>query len=260
MRIAIDDPATNRATLIEAVEAAAQSAQVIVLPELALCGSAFVDAAEATSRAESADGTTVALLQDLSRRHSVVIVGGFCLESGGDRPYNAAVLVDRGEVMTIYRKTHLWGTEKVLFTPGDQPPPVVSTSVGRIAVMICYDAEFPEVVRDASLAGAQLMAIPANWPEYPRPLGPAVPEVIKAQANASFNRVFVTVADRCGGERGIEWIGASLICGPDGYLVAGPAAGESTILYADLDLAQALDKRIGPYNDAFSDRRPELYH
>ena len=46
---------------------------------------------------------------------------------------------------------------------------------------------------------------------------------------------------------------------PDGYLLAGPAAGEPALLWADVDLAAARDKRLGPHNDAFADRRPELY-
>jgi predicted amidohydrolase len=49
------------------------------------------------------------------------------------------------------------------------------------------------------------------------------------------------------------------VCGPDGYLLAGPAAGEETILLADVDLAESRDKRLGPYNDALADRRPHLY-
>jgi predicted amidohydrolase len=85
-------------------------------------------------------------------------------------------------------------------------------------------------------------------------------EVIKAQAAAAVNRVAIAVADRCGPERDVPWIGASLICGTDGYLLAGPAAGEPALLWADVDLAAAQDKRLGQHNDAFTDRRPELYH
>ena len=73
------------------------------------------------------------------------------------------------------------------------------------------------------------------------------------------NRVAVVVADRCGSERGQDWTGASLVCGPDGYLLAGPAAGEETVLLADIDLAESRDKRLGPYDDALADRRPHLY-
>ncbi len=67
------------------------------------------------------------------------------------------------------------------------------------------------------------------------------------------------VADRCGPERGVDWIGGSLICDVRGHLSAGPDLGVSTLLIADLDLEAALDKRVSARNDAFGDRRPELY-
>ena len=70
------------------------------------------------------------------------------------------------------------------------------------------------------------------------PAGERPVEVTKAQAAAAVNRVAVAVADRCGTERGQAWFGASLICGPDGYLRAGPAAGEQALLVADVDLAR----------------------
>jgi predicted amidohydrolase len=67
-------------------------------------------------------------------------------------------------------------------------------------------------------------------------------------------------ADRCGAERGVDWVGGSVIAGPDGYPLAGPAAGDGPeLLVADLDLGRARDKRTGPSNDVFADRRPELY-
>ena len=72
-------------------------------------------------------------------------------------------------------------------------------------------------------------------------------------------RIAIAVADRCGTERDVPWIGGSLISGTDGYLLAGPAAGEPALLWADVDLAAALDKRLGPHNDALADRRPEFY-
>ena len=60
----------------------------------------------------------------------------------------------------------------------------------------------------------------------------------KAQADASVNGVFVVVADRCGVERGVDWIGGTLIAGPEGYLLAGPVlADHPALLVADCDLA-----------------------
>ncbi len=260
IRINIDDPDRTRHVVVEAAaEAAASGADLIVLPELATSGYVFRDLAEANLRAESPDGDTVSLYRELSRRHGAVVVAGFCERSAGERPYNSLVVVDGGDVLAIYRKTHLWGTEKRVFAVGSERAPVVQTRLGQLAAMICYDLEFPEMVRDVSLRGAQIVLGPSNWPAVREVAGERPPEVLKAQANAAVNRVFVAVADRVGAERGVDWIGGSVISDPDGHLVAGPALGEETVLVADVDLGRALDKRCGPWNDVFADRRTDLY-
>lgn len=260
VQIDIDDPDRTRERVVAAIgEAAGRGARLIVLPELATCGGVFRDPAEARSRAESASGPTVKLVAELSAQHDAVIVGGFCEESGGAMPYNSAVIADQGKVLAVYRKTHLWDTEKLIFTPGDERPPVVATSLGQVAIMVCYDLEFPEMVRGVALRGAQVIAAPANWPDLGYPAGERPAEMAKAQASAAINKVAVVVADRCGAERGVDWIGGSLICDVWGYPVAGPADRVATVLTAEVDLAAALDKRVSARNDAFADRRPELY-
>jgi predicted amidohydrolase len=251
----------NRALAARAVQAAAdRGARVIVLPELISSGYVFHSAAEARSLAEPADGPTVSGWAELARRLDVVIVGGFCEVDDEGALRNSAALVDPDGVRAVYRKAHLWDRESLVFTPGDAPPPVVETMAGRIAVMVCYDLEFPEWVRLPALAGAQLLAAPANWPAIAAPGGQPPGEVVRAQANACVNRMWVAVCDRCGPERGTEWIGGSLIAGPDGALVAGPAAdGGEALLVADCDLGLADDKRVSERNDVLGDRRPELY-
>jgi predicted amidohydrolase len=260
LRIDIDDPDGNRRAVAGAVAAATGAgAQLVVLPELVTSGYVFADLAEARARAEAVDGPTVGLLTSLSAEHGVVLVAGFCELGEGERPYNSLVVLDRGELLAVYRKTHLWGTEKNVFAAGDARAPVVATSVGRVAAMICYDLEFPEMVRDVALRGAQVVVAPSNWPSNSPPVGERPPEVVKAQASAAVNRVFVVVADRWGRERGVDWIGGSVICDVEGYPVAGPADGGEVLLVADLDLDRADDKAVGPYNASFADRRPELY-
>jgi predicted amidohydrolase len=130
--------------------------------------------------------------------------------------------------------------------------------VGRLAVMICYDLEFPEMVRDVAVRGAQLLAVPANWPTVGKPLAERPIEVVKAQAFAAANRVFIAVADRCGPERGVSWFGASVICGVDGYPLAGPGAGVPVTLTAEVNVHAADDKTIGPHNHALDDRRADI--
>jgi predicted amidohydrolase len=256
----MDDPSATRQALEHAAtDAAAQGAELIVLPELATTGYMFRDVAEAAARAEPVTGASVGFYRELSQRFGAVVVAGFAERSDGDRPYNSLVVVDGPEVLAVYRKTHLWGTEKLVFAVGAEPAPVVRTRVGQIGAMICYDLEFPEMVRDVSLRGAQLVVAPSNWPAVRAVPGERPPEVTKAQANAAVNRVFVAVADRVGDERGVDWIGGSLLADPDGYLVTPLALGEPAVLVADLDLDRARDKSAGAYNDVIADRRTDLY-
>jgi predicted amidohydrolase len=265
--LAVGEPAANRQAAAAAVaEAAAAGARLVVLPELCDSGYVFGDAAtpaavEARGLATSAaDSLTLRQWQSLARAHDLVIVGGFCELGGDGRLYNSAALVDADGLRGVYRKAHLWDTEKSVFTPGDAPPPVLDTELGRVAVMVCYDLEFPEWVRLAALAGADLIAAPVNWPAASWPAGERPAEVVKAQAAAATNGVFVAVADRCGVERGVSWISGSVIVGPDGYPLAGPVlADHPAVLTAACELPRARDKKLAGCNDLLGDRRPELY-
>jgi len=232
----------------------------VVLPELSASGYVFRDVAEATALAEPADGPTAAGWTSLARQRGITIVGGICELGAGSLLYNTALVVDAGGVRVAYRKAHLWDAEKLVFTPGNAPPPVIETAGTSLAVMICYDLEFPEWVRLPALAGAQLLCVPANWPALPRPDRERPMEVVRAQAAAGINRMFVAVCDRTGAERGVEWVGGSVIVDPDGWPLAGPEPGDHEItIAADCDLGSATDKRISERNDVLADRRPSLY-
>jgi predicted amidohydrolase len=260
--LAVGEPEVNRKAGAEAVaEAAAAGARLVVLPELSDSGYVFASADEARGLAAPADDSdTLRQWAALAREHGLVIVGGFCELGQDGQLYNSAALVDGSGVRAVYRKAHLWDTEKRVFVAGNAPPPVVETELGRVGVMICYDLEFPEWVRRAALDGADLVAAPVNWPAVVAPPGERPTEVIKAQAAAATNGVFVAVADRCRAERGVSWISGSVIVGPDGYPLAGPVLDDQpTLLLAPADLAQARDKQLAGDNNLLGDRRPELY-
>jgi 5-aminopentanamidase len=257
----IGEPAANRAAGLAAAQAAAEGgAAIVVLPELSASGYVFRDLAEARALAESADGPTAAGWASLARRHGITIVGGICELGPDGLLYNTALVVDAQGVRAAYRKAHLWDAEKLIFTPGDAPPPVISTAGTSLAVMVCYDLEFPEWTRLAALAGARLLCVPTNWPALPRPEGERPMEVVRAQAAAAINRMFVAACDRAGAERGVDWVGGSVVIDPDGWPLAGPQPGDHEItIAADCDLASAADKSISARNDVFTDRRPSLY-
>jgi len=263
----VGQPEGNRSVAAAAVtDAAARGARVVVLPELTPSGYVFGDPAEARSLAEPASGPTASEWTDLAARHELLIVGGFNELGADGLLYNSSMIVDASGVRAVYRKAHLCDAEADFFTPGDLPPPVVDTPYGDIAMMICYDVEFPEWVRLPALAGADLLAVPTNWPAEAVPAGERPIVTTNVQVAAFANRMFVAAACRCGDERGVSWTGGSVIAGPDGYPVAGPAStsadpggARAELLLADCDLSLARNKATSPRNDAHADRRPALY-
>jgi 5-aminopentanamidase len=240
-------------------EAAAAGADVVVLPELMTSGYLFDSAEECAAAAIPADDAVLRAWGEEAARAGMVVVGGFC-EAGDDgNTYNSAVVIDEtGAERAVYRKLHLWDGEKRLFTPGAAAPPVVSTRVGNVAAVICYDLEFPELTRGVAMRGADLLAVPTNWPLVPRPDGERPPEAVIAMATARINRMAIAIADRLGTERGLEWTGGSSIVGTDGWVAAEQPAIGMTL--AEIDLTTARDKQLTDLAHAFTDRRPEFYN
>ena len=264
LALAVGELDANREAARAAVaEAALAGARLVVLPELSDSGYVFSDAGEARSLASSTvSGVTLREWRSLAARHDLAIAGGFCELGPGGKLYNSAAIIDASGTRAVYRKVHLWDAEKKIFTPGDSAPPVVELPFGKVGLMICYDLAFPEWVRRAALSSADLIAVPVNWTASgpPVPPGERPSQVVAAQAAAAANGVFIAAADRCQAERGVDWLGSSVIIGPGGYPAAGPVcADRAAVLTATIDLRLARDKRISELNDLFTDRRPDLY-
>jgi len=254
-----DLPANAELSAGAARAAIADGADVVVLPELVTSGYVFADAEEARSVAVRADhGVFAAWAAACTARQGAVVVGGFC-EAGDDGLlYNSAALVDASGVRAVYRKAHLWDTEKRVFTPGSAAPPVVETGHGRIGVVVCYDLEFPEWTRTVALNGADLLVVPTNWPLEERPAGERPGEQQVAMSTARLNHLAIACADRTGSERGVEWTEGSCVVSADGWIVDAVGAGAGTA-WADLDLEASRDKHLAGAAHLWDDRRPELY-
>jgi 5-aminopentanamidase len=240
-------------------EALAAGADLIVLPELVTSGYVFESAAEVRALALSSRSES---FQDWSSRlgtSDAIVVGGYPELGADGLVYNSVAVVDRSGLLANYRKAHLWDDEKRWFTPGGDVPPVIDTRLGRLGVLICYDLEFPEIVRHLALRGADLIAVPTNWPYSPRPVGERPGEMLNVMAAARLNRVFVACADRVGSERGVEWNGGSCVVDVDGWIVAERHERDAGIVVADVDVSLARDKSLNSNNDVLADRRPDLY-
>lgn len=188
-----------------------------------------------------------------------MLIAGFCERGEDGATYNSAAVLDGSGLIGVYRKAHLWERERLYFQAGADAPAVFDTRAGRIGVLVCYDLEFPEMPRLLALAGAELIAIPTNWPREPRPVGARPGEVTIAQAAARTNRVFVACCDRTGTERGQQWTEGTSIIDQQGWVLAETGATGAGTATADVELSRARDKRLGELSHAMDDRRPELY-
>lgn len=226
--------------------------RLVVVPELATSGYVFRDRAEAQALAIAGDDERLVALGARLGASTVAVVG--FAEREGDELYNSAAVLSADGILAVYRKSHLWAAEKLVFTPGPDAGMLVETGIGRLGVAICYDNEFPEIPRALALAGAEILALPVNWPLVPRPEGERAPETIQAMASARSSRLPTVIADRRGSERGVAWTGGTAVIDGSGWVVAEERDG---VAAASVELSG--DKGLGPHNDLFADRRPELY-
>jgi predicted amidohydrolase len=240
---------------IERLVQQAQPADLLVLPELGAVGYEFRDANEVAQYAEAAGaGPTSDLLRKLARTQNTTLVLGYP-ERERHKLYNSCMLVQPNGSIANYRKAHLFSRENELFSPGDVPPPVVDTPVGRVGLMICFDWFFPEVARLLALGGAHVIAHPSNL---------VLSHCQRAMyARSVENGVFSITANRYGTEeragRKLTFTGASQVLDPKGnVLAAAPTEGEC-IGIVEVDLTLADNKQINPHNHLFNTRRVDLF-
>jgi predicted amidohydrolase len=259
MDIKILEKELNRRRILEEMTRARRAgAELVVFPECALTGYCFISLDEAWPMAETIPGPSTEILAATAQILGCTAVVGL-LESDGGRVFNSAVVVGPGGLLGVHRKAHLpclgidWWT-----TPGDTPLQVFETPAGRIGVNVCFDVSFPEAARVLKLRGAQLLAIPTNWP-VGSDIWAHTPNV-----RATENHFHVVAANRVGEERGTRFAGHSKIVDFTGKVHAEAGEAEETILYAELDLPAADQNRViripGKWEyDRIATRRPELY-
>ncbi|UJW84867.1 nitrilase family protein [Devosia sp. SL43] len=243
-------------------QAAERGASVHVLPELADTGYVFERQEELEAVAGAVpQGESARRLIALSEELSVYIACGLA-ERDGDDFFNAAILAGPNGFIGKYRKLHLWNRETLFFQPGNLGLPVFDTPVGLIGLAICYDGWFPETFRALALGGAQLVCVPTNWvPMAGQAEGEESIANTLIRAAAHSNGIYIAAADRIGVERGQPFIGRSLIVGPDGLALAGPAsAANQEIILARAQLGSVESSRkLNQFNNVLGDRRTDIY-
>ncbi|WP_300038835.1 carbon-nitrogen hydrolase family protein [uncultured Roseobacter sp.] len=257
MKIALwqTHPQTQTERALEALSEAAkmvagQGADMLVTPEMYLGG--YNIGAEQIATHARQSGQVLDGIQSIAREHGIAIVAGLALP-GHPRPYNACVAIDgAGQEIARCHKTHLFGeVDRAQFTAGQSIPPVFDLNGWKAALAICYDVEFPELVRAHALHGADLIVCPtANMVPFDSVAARLVP------ARAEENAVYLAYCNYTGSEDAFTYNGLSCVCGPDGEdIVRG--AGAETMLWAELD--QSVLKHARQRQTHLADRRPDIY-
>jgi deaminated glutathione amidase len=253
------DANISRATAL-ADDAASSGARLIALPEyLQFRGG---DDGFRTS-ARPIPGPHTDAFAEVARRRAVWILVGSTAETSRDpaRPFNTSTLLaPDGSIAAIYRKIHLFDvavdegpvdTESERVTAGDAPV-VASVDGVEVGLSICYDLRFPELYRALAVAGAQVLAVPANFMER---TGRDHWEVL-LRARAIENGAYVIAPSQIGGPARFPAFGRSMVIDPWGTVVA-QAPDEVGIVHAELDLDRVAEVRR--QIPSLRHRRPDAY-
>jgi N-carbamoylputrescine amidase len=270
-----DDAAANRRRSAEAIrQAHANGAELVVLSELHITRYfCQTESPAAFDLAEPVPGPSTDVFAALARELGIVLVGSFFERRAPGLYHNTAVVFERdGTIAGRYRKMHIPDDpgyyEKFYFTPGDLGFMPVSTSVGRLGVLVCWDQWYPEAARLMALAGADLLIYPTAIGWEPSDAESEKQRQLDAwvtiqRSHAVANGLPVLSVNRVGfepspqGAGGIQFWGHSFAAGPQGDFLARAATDSEAVLTVEIDgrRSEAV-RRIWPF---LRDRRIDAY-
>ena len=254
---------------------AKQGAQLIVLQELH--NSLYFCQVEEVNNfdwAEPIPGPSTQFYGRLAKQFGVVIVTSLFEKRAPGLYHNTAVVIESdGTIAGKYRKMHIPDDpayyEKFYFTPGDLGFHPITTSVGKLGVLVCWDQWYPEAARLMALQGAELLIYPtaigyesSDTPDEQERQREAWTTVMRGHAVANglpvvaVNRVGLE-PDPSGNTQGIRFWGSSFVAGPQGELLyrASNSDEENVIVTVDLQHSEQV-RRWWPF---LRDRRIDEY-
>ncbi|MEQ8287699.1 carbon-nitrogen hydrolase family protein [Thalassospira sp.] len=247
----IDKPTRIASLARRAREARDAGAELIAAPEMYLTGY-NIGREKILAESEPLSGESLSAVCDIARETGIAIVVGFGELGDDGRNYNACALFDKtGKRRLLHRKIQLFGElDRSCFAPGNNMPLVIDWNGIKVSMLICYDVEFPELVRSIALKGCDLLLVPtAQMAPYDRVAEMMVP------VRAMESQMFLAYANRCDQEGALDYVGKSVICSP--WRDLARADGQDGLIMADLDFDALKKSRAEfPY---LADRRPESY-
>lgn len=228
--------------------AAADGAELLLLPETCNIGSLCVKREEILPYAEPVPGKSTAFFSGLCRELNVSIAFGMVEHDlVNDLIYNSAVLLDRnGMIAGTYRKAHLFSTETNFIVPGNTGFPVFDTEFGKIGINICEDTVHFESARLTALQGADVLLMPTCWVDN----GPDD----AWRTRAAENGIYMICADWWNTDAGEKnYGGGSCIISPKGTVISEMKFGDGYVT-AEIDTNQICRDKI------LKARRTDKYH
>ena len=204
---------------------------LVVCPELFISG--YGSSININKYSETSDGEFAKKISNLAKKFSTAIIYGYP-EIDNNQLFNSAQLFSNdGLSIANHRKKLLPPTaeESKIFTPG-QESSIFSIKGIKSAIVICYELEFPELIRELALQGVELIIAPTGQSS----LWPAA-ALFNCRTRAFENGIFIAYANSTGDLNGINFMGESKIIGPDGLDLANAGIGEK-IIAAKIDTDQ----------------------
>lgn len=243
------DYAENLKTLQHYAEhAKASGAALLITPEMFLSGYVLKDNTKLL-----AQHFPLAQVQKIAQQLGIaLIVGGPRMSKRG--VMNSAYFIDdHGKLLNYYDKTHLFGElDRQQFVKGTRATVITEYQNLKIAMLICYDVEFPETVRAAAQAGAHLVAVPtAQMQPYSFVNTTMIP------TRAWENQVYVAYVNQIGTEAEYDYVGLSCVASPQGKLLLQASIYQEQLLFAEI--SPVLVEKSQILNPYLSDLRKDFF-
>lgn len=218
----------NLEKALKVIDKASNQTDIIIFPETYFSG--FPKKENIESLSQTVEGEIIRSLEKASKERGVAIVAGFSEKRGGEF-YNSSVFISpENGLLACYSKTHMWLTDRGLFTPGDRFVSFEWRGV-RIGLLICFDIEFPEAGRANALLDVDLLLVTNGNMD---PYGDTHRTAIKARAQE--NQYYAAFVNRVGGDSlGHIFSGGSCVVNPFGELLC-EAGREECVQIITIDL------------------------
>ena len=226
-------------------ESANAGSNIIVFPELAMCGYGIGGAMIQFAKTQSE--ISIKKLAKIAEQHQIAIVIGLPWYENS-KLYNSSVFIKPSGNIIQYHKQYLYGDyEKSLFVKGEAPPPIIEYDGLKLGLLICFDVEFPENVRMLAQQGVDIVLVPTALPKCD---GSYFITQKMIPVRAFENQCFIAYADHASHDELTTYQGCSCIVAPNGDFLATASTEGDELLVTEIKQDDfATSRKENPYLD-----------